>query len=202
MNDDLIDDLSKLGNGENIIAVVVFGSVAREDVDEESDVDVCIILENLDRQFKETIGNKILDLEKKHNKNIQVIFTDRDMSGVERYLVESILSEGKILEGKLPPIPIQTLELEPYVIIRYDLSNLNQAGKMHVRRELFGQETKKNYKGKRYISCKKGLVEKNGGERIGIASLMVKTHVASEIEKFLARSGAKVRKFRIWASKV
>lgn len=69
-----------------------------------------------------------------------------------------------------------------------------------MRRELFGQRIVKIYKGKSYESCKTGLVEQYGAERIGIASIMIPDRVAGEIETFLLSSGAKVRRFRIWAS--
>ncbi len=76
------------------------------------------------------MGNRLLDLEKKFDRNIQVVFTDRDLAGFERYLLESILGDGKVLYGTIPPVPIQKLELEPFSIIKYDLRAIDHAKKM------------------------------------------------------------------------
>ncbi len=202
MNDELLEDLRIVGKEKDVKCIIVFGSVARGETDERSDVDVCIIMNRINDLSEEQISNKILNLEKKYNKNIQVIFTDKKFEKIDRNLLENILSEGLLLAGEIPPISLQKLELQPFAIIKYDLSGLAHAQKMAIKRELYGQTTFRKHKGKTYKSEKKGLVDKLGAERIGIASLMVNERSAKIIENFLEENGAKIRRIRIWISRV
>jgi len=197
--DDLIKkikDVSKKYSG--IESVIVFGSVARDQAGKESDLDVCMILKN--ENTKSNISNTVLDLEEKYDKNINLVFTDSFFKGLDRQFIETILREGVIIYGKMPDVSVQQLELEPYEIIKFDLSNLNQSKKMKIKRLLYGIKTKKKYKGKIYTNKQKGLVEKLGGLRIGIASILIPEKNSWELENILRENGVSLRKITIWLS--
>ncbi len=106
-----------------------------------------------------------------------------------------------MLHGTLPNISIQQLELEPYEIIKYDLSRLSQSDKMKIKRLLYGIKTKKKYKGKIYESKQKGIVEDFGGLRIGIASILIPEKLSWEVENMLRQYDISIRKILIWLSK-
>ena len=201
MSDALLKDLKELGAKKGISCIIMFGSFARGEEDARSDVDICVIMVQDDRNLKESIGDGVFDLEKKHDKNIQVIFTTPSFNDIDRTLLENIVSEGMIVSGTLPPVSIQVLDLEPNMIIKFDLHELPASKKMRIKRLLYGQTTNKKYKNKSYQSIKQGLVEKLGAERIGIASVMVKQHLAREITTFLEHQGATYRTLRVWVSK-
>ena len=61
---------------------IVFGSVARDQAGKESDLDICFILKN--ENLKNIISNQMLGLEKKYDKNINVIFTDPLYKDIDR----------------------------------------------------------------------------------------------------------------------
>jgi len=179
-------------------SVIVFGSVARDQAEKESDLDVCIVLKN--ENTKSDISNNILDLEEKYDKNINLVFTDSSFKDLDRQFVETILREGVTIYGKTPDASIQQLELEPYEIIKFDLSNLDQSKKMKIKRLLYGIKTKKKYKGKIYTNKQEGLVEKLGGLRIGIASILIPEKNSWELENILRENDVSLRKITIWLS--
>jgi predicted nucleotidyltransferase len=197
---ELIDDIKKISKDyPEIETVIVFGSVARDQAGKESDLDVCIILKN--ENTKSNISNKILDLEEKYDKNINLVFTEPSFKNMDRQFVETLLREGITIYGKKPDASLQQLELEPYEIIRFDMSNLNHSKKMKMKRLLYGIKTKKKYKGKMYTNERKGLVEELGGLRIGIASILIPEKRSWELENILRENGVSLRKITIWLSK-
>ncbi len=196
---DLIEKIKNISKKFlEIESLIIFGSVARNQAGKESDLDVCIILKNEDS--KDNISDKILDLEERYDKNINLVFTDSSFRGLDRQFIETILREGITIYGKTPDVSIQQLELEPYEIIKFDLSNLDQSKKMKIKRILYGVKTKKKYKGKIYTSEQKGLVEKLGGLRIGIASILIPEKKSWELENMLRENGVSLRKITIWLS--
>lgn len=196
---ELIEDIKKSSkNYSEIETAIIFGSVARDQAGKESDLDICIILKN--ENLKSNISNKILDLEEKYDKNINLVFTNPSFKNLDRQFIETILREGIVVYGKKPDASIQQLELEPYEIIKFDLSNLDHSKKMKIKRLLYGIKTEKKYKGKIYTNKQKGLVEKLDGLRIGIASILIPEKKSWEIENILRENGVSLRKITIWLS--
>jgi len=196
----LFEDIKAISkNNSNIQATVLFGSYAREQAHAQSDIDICIIIKN--EKVNNQFSNEILDLEKKYDKNINMLITTPAMKDLDRQLVETISREGIVIYGILPDISIQQLELEPYEIIKYDLSGLSQSDKMKIKRLLYGIKTKKKYKGKIYESKQKGIVEDFGGLRIGIASILIPEKLSWEVENMLRQYDISIRKISIWLSK-
>ena len=197
--DNLLTEIKRISkNYSEIESVIVFGSVARDQAGKESDLDICIVLKN--ENIKDNISNKILDLEEKYDKNINLVFTDSSFKSLDRQFIETILREGITIYGKKPDASIQQLELEPYEIIKFDLSNLDQSKKMKIKKLLYGIKTKKRYKGKIYTNKQEGLVEKLGGLRIGIASILIPEKNSWELENILRENGVSLRKITIWLS--
>lgn len=188
---------------KEVKAVIVFGSVAREEDKPDSDIDLCVVINKKDSSLlKEAISNSLLELEKRYNRNIQLIICNSQFAGVERQFLETILREGKVIVGDFPPVPIQKLELEPYAIIRYEMKNLKHPEKMKLTRLLYGKETEKTYKGKTYISRKMGLVAKLGGIRAGKSSILLPERESWILEKKLSESGIKTKKICAWLQKI
>lgn len=203
MNEDikeLLEDIKNISkSNSNIKTAILFGSYARNQAHAQSDIDICIIMTN--EQQHNQLSNEILELEKKYDKNINLFIATPEMKDLDRQLVETLSREGIVFYGNLPNISIQQLELEPYEIIKYDLSNLNQSDKMKIKRLLYGIKTKKKYKGKIYENIQKGIVEDFSGLRIGIASILIPEKLSWEVADMLRKYNISIRKISIWLSK-
>ena len=198
--EELLEELKTISkNNSDIKATVLFGSYARKQNHSQSDIDIFMIITN--EKSKNQISNQILGLEKKYNKNINILITTTNLKDLDRQLVETILREGIVLYGTLPNISIQQLKLEPYEIIKYDLSRLSQSEKMKIKRLLYGIKTKKKYKDKIYERKQKGIVEDFGGIRIGIASILIPEKLSWEVEDILKKYDISLRKITIWLSR-
>lgn len=198
--DDILEGLKKGLKGRfKDITVIVFGSVARGEATEASDLDLCVVCPP---KSKKAISNLILDLEKKYKTNIQTVFTDASFTGMDHTFLETVLREGHVLVGEFPNITTEKLRLEPYRLIRYDIKKLNQSDKMRIRRILYGTKTKKRYNDRVYENRTKGLIETKNGLRTGIASILVPETEARFVEKMLKENGAIVRAINLWLSHV
>ena len=61
LKDDLRDSLR-----DSLVGLILFGSRARGDYDNESDIDIAIIVQGLSRKLKNQIFNKVAEIELKY----------------------------------------------------------------------------------------------------------------------------------------
>lgn len=84
--------------GEDIKKIILFGSKARGDYDENSDIDIAIIVSNLDKEKKERILEEIINLEIDYNIPLSTLILSEDdfemLKKRERRIVFDIEKEG------------------------------------------------------------------------------------------------------------
>lgn len=194
----------KLSEFNSILSVTLFGSVAREEADKRSDVDFFVLFKSAKPvekiKEKKEISKAILDMEKKYNKNIQVVFSNKKFDKIDRQFIENVFREGIILYGKEPKIDAKKLKLRPYSLIFYSLKKMNKSDKMRLKKAIYGHRTKKEYKGKIYKSEVTGLVESLNCKRTGIASVLAPAKTSKEFESVLKGFGAEYEKIDVWIS--
>ncbi|RMF91670.1 MAG: nucleotidyltransferase domain-containing protein [Methanobacteriota archaeon] len=186
--------------------VIVFGSVAKGEADARSDVDILVVFntsKNVNKiKERPAVGRIALDLEKKFDRNIQLIFSNRNFDNLDRQFIEEVMREGVIVYGKVPQIDTKKLMLEPYSLIYFSLKNIAKADKMRLKRALYGHKTLKRYKNKVYRSVTVGLVDQLGGRRTGIASVLIPAKKAKEFIEVLKSFGVEYEKLDVWISKI
>ncbi len=204
--DIVFDFIKRVSDIDLIRCIILFGSVARGEADRRSDVDLLVIFDTElppeSIKEREKIGEIALDLEKKYDRSIQIVFTNKNFDGLDRRFVEETLREGIILYGRNPEISAEKLKLEPFTLIYFSLKRLSKSDKMRVRKALYGHRTLKKYKGKVYKSEVKGLVEEFGGMRTGIASVIIPARRTKEFLEVLKKFGVKYHTLDVWLSKV
>lgn len=186
----LYDFISQLLDHPEILATVrrmiFFGSVVRGDFSKSSDVDLFVDLSSPKDQKKiQELLKKEMDkfeLRCEHtwflrgiNLPIKILVDDLQQ---ERWkeLREEILNYGKIVYGRFEQNPEQ---LEPKVLVQYNLKKLSQKNKMSFLRELYGYVTQKGRK--KYPQP--GLIQEIKGEKIGPTILLVGSENMVKVRK-------------------
>ena len=99
--EDQLIDLKKsldLSLGDSLIRVVLYGSRARGDYDENSDIDIAIIVLSLSKEVKNRILDIVTEIELKYLRSISsIIFSETEFNNLkerERRIALDIESEG------------------------------------------------------------------------------------------------------------
>ena len=186
--------LTKIGDAlseiKEIRAVIVYGSVAREEFTSRSDIDLFIIVS---KDIKEKVKEKIIDLENLLDCTIQpTIRTEKQLKETDSGLLQNIFQEGKILFlRKYFDFPVSfLLEQKPFVIYKFDISNLKQNRKAEFNRELYG------YKDKKYAY--KGLIHKVNGSKLSSGCILVPHTEKENAEKFFRKFNVKYEQLKVW----
>jgi predicted nucleotidyltransferase len=183
-----IEFAKKIRNIEGILSILLFGSVARNEDDLISDIDIAIIHCSKDRTLLMKKANRLKP------ENVQLTFLHIDDLPKEPELVSAFSGEGLLLYGSPIVLKAKTLELKPKTIISYSLSGLKQTEKMKVNRALYGSVS---ISGK-YKTVTHGLIAEPGIEKINRGVLLAERVKAPKIVGVLKRFGAKVRQIHIW----
>jgi len=183
------------------LLVVVYGSAARGEAGEGSDLDMLVVLERRDPRVEEEIGEAALDVTKEYGVDVDLIVTGPGMEGLDPKFLEEVLAEGVVLYGRKKCVDAG-LKLEPHTIYTLRLSHLGRGDKARLERALYGRKTMKKARGKTYVSQVKGLLEEVGGRKLGPGVIIVPSHAEKQVEELLERFKAKYRKIRVWLSPV
>jgi predicted nucleotidyltransferase len=204
--DAVFEFAKQVSNIPKIYGVFLFGSVARGEADKKSDIDFLIVLDTQQDPDLMDERNKVskiaLDLEKRFDRNIQIVFSNSRFDKLDRQFIEDVLREGIILFGRPLIIADNKIGFSPYVLIYYELTGLSSSDKMRVKRALYGYETRRAFKGKVYTSKAKGLVNELDGKRTGIASILLPHRKSRPVLETLEKFGAKISKEMVWLPEI
>jgi predicted nucleotidyltransferase len=153
---------NEIASIEGVEAVVLFGSYARGDYTEGSDIDVLALFKrkaDLEKKSTEiygiTTGSALF---------FQVIcMTLEELQSST--LLESVLRDGKILFSSQEARKSLTPIYKPYALVTYSTANLNAKQRVVFSQKLEGRRQNKY----RY----EGLIHKLGGYKVGKGVLMV-----------------------------
>lgn len=198
---DIAFQFAKAVSGYNILYLVLFGSVAREDVTSTSDLDIFIVFDTKgpveDKGINE-IGNIAHRLEAEHYISIQVIYSNRNYDGIDAYFLQKVFSEGIILYAKTVDVTLNSKQVKPFTIISYHINNLTQNEKMKLKTQLYGYKTEKKVKKKKYSSFFPGLLRQLGGRQLGLGTILVPTRHITPVEKLLRKFKARYSVTEAW----
>jgi predicted nucleotidyltransferase len=204
--DAVFEFVKQVSNIPKIYGIFLFGSVAKEEADKRSDIDFLIVLDTLQDPDMLDERNRVskiaLDLEKRFDRNIQLVFSNARFDKLDTQFIETVLSEGIILFGRPLIVADNKVGFSPYELIYYELRDLSASDKMKVKRALYGYETKRSFKGKIYASNNKGLVNELDGKRTGIASVLLPHRKSQPLLETLERFGAKISKEMVWLPEI
>lgn len=183
------------GVGKEINKIILFGSVARGDFTEKSDIDLFI---NADEQHEEKIEKTLLLF------NSSQIHKMWRLKGVKQEislkigrlnqwsLRREVLSSGIVLYGKHSELPEKA---RYYLLVRMELVNIKVSQQMKIWRKLYGYVQKIGEK--KYVSA--GLVEKIGGKKLGKGIIIIPMEKRQEILDFLNKNKVKYKVHELWS---
>ena len=194
--DEAVEDLRRRLPRRATAAAILFGSTARGEATEESDIDLLIIPRR--GHPMEEILPAIREVEGVRNVRIGVLDTDSGFTNLDRQLVDQILRDGRPLVGAVPPVTVSALELQPFRLVAFSLKGLTQPRKMALARVLFGYATEKRYKRKRYRRRVPGRIREWGGRKVSPGSVLIPERWAGEMAEILRTYGAKRILVPVW----
>ncbi|MBI1936426.1 nucleotidyltransferase domain-containing protein [Candidatus Woesearchaeota archaeon] len=177
----------------NVEYIFLFGSVAREEADRRSDIDICAIISDND---KKNISKIALDMEKKYNKNIQLVIS-RNFLKLDEYFIDKLMEEGILLFGKEPIIKLKNIRCLESLLISYSMKKLAHKDKMKIKTKLYGYSTKKKANKKVYKSSYSGLIKELNGQSVGAGAVLIPFKKAKYILKILDSFGAEYETIRL-----
>jgi len=176
---------------EGIVAVILFGSRARGDFDEHSDYDLLVIFENDETMWKNR--KKLYQEVGKLGLFTQILTRSaRELTEkTEPTFLQNILQHGIILFLRYPfKAPALAQNLKPIAIVSYRLTKLSHNQKMKVVYRLFGKQNRK------------GLVEEEGGTKLGDGCFMIPVENLEKIAIILKEFGVEFDVMKLYASPV
>jgi len=181
-------------------SIILFGSAARGDADEQSDVDIFIdtppeatsmispAVDKALRRFGVAFGRKWAAVG--INNPIKVM-----IGGLEeerwKELKAEMASYGAVLYGRFEA---RQDGLAHFALFSYSLSKTPQKRKMRLLRSLFGYSTKTGRK----VYRKAGLIEEIGGVKLGHNSLLVPVDKSVGVQKVFIAHGVTPEIREVW----
>lgn len=173
-------------NGIEPKAIIMFGSVAAQEYDKESDVDIFIDTDEADekkimgalRIFNSTFGKQWV-LKGVENP-ISVVVGNLD---AKRWadLRREIQSQGIVLYGSYSP---SLKKVEKYFLYRIRFEGASRAKKVSIWRRMYGYAQKVG--SKKYV--KKGLVAELGGKKLEKGAVIIPLHKSKAFTDFLRKN--------------
>lgn len=186
-----VEFAEKIKKFPEVLQVILFGSVARGEEHRDSDIDIAVIYSNKNEKvMSEIIGFAFED--------IQLTHLDINELSKESEVTGALAGEGLILYGRPITITAKKLELKPKLLISYDLSSLEYKDKMRINRAFFGGKSTSKYKGKKYETKTRGVVNETGIERIGRCVLLLNRERYTKVVAVLRRFNAKWKEVAVW----
>ena len=193
----IFEFVKQISELEELISITLFGSVAKDEATEQSDIDFLIVVSNMKIEKNIiTIANEISD---KYNKKFQVIIKTKKLEGLDSSMIEDISKDGVLLYGLPIKVKQKDLELEPYLLAIYSLAELPQSEKMKFKRAFFGSESV--FKGKKkYRTVQEGLLKMCNGAKLGRGAIIFPSK-HKEIIRQLEYFKVKFKIFTVYANK-
>jgi len=163
--------------------IILFGSVASDEFDDESDIDLFIDADLNPKEVQPILGlyelseeNKKYKLEGIKNK-ISLKIGKLD----EWKLKRSIISNGILLYGKYEEMPKGA---KNFALFRIFIGNKDRKGKIRIWRRLYGYNQKVNKK--TYHS--KGLIKENNGKKLALGLFLIPIEKSNNMISFLKKN--------------
>lgn len=198
---DFISFLFEKNLKEEIKNIILYGSVASGEFDEQSDID--IFIEVWDKNKKSKIEEKVKEQLSKFEDIAARIWYPRGIKNRFSIIIDSldspkwenlkydIISNGILLYGKFEKM-LEKEKMLHEVLVTFSLNKLKQLKKMRFVRELYGYKLKKG----KYT--REGILTVYGGIKISSNSILIPIEKIKEFRKLFAKFKITPKIREIW----
>jgi len=185
-----IEELGReIGEIKGVQAVILYGSYARGDFDEGSDVDLLIVFE--DSPSLKHGWRSVMKITAKRNIFVQAVIMAVDELKSSA-LLSSILREGRILYAAHSFNLPRLAKYKPYALITYSLSKMSHPRKIKCIQTLYGRKSGKY--------TYNGVLTQLSGMKIGRNSLMIPFENMAKLTDFLDKEGITYVVRHVWCN--
>ena len=176
----LSDVVNAIKTVDGVIGVILFGSVARGEADEGSDIDLFVLFvdeDNMRRNEWEVTRRVPPEVFAQ-----TICACPSTLEKVNPVFLQSVFEDGLILYAQYPLVfKSRLMNATAFLIVRYSLEGLPQKVKQKLSYRLFGSEVG----GRRYP----GLVEQGGGRHLGRGCFLIPKEKAEDVLNTLSECG-------------
>jgi len=181
--------------GKHLNKILLFGSVARGDFTDESDIDLFI---DIDEKYEKDVEKQLLLFEQSQ------MYKLWQMKGIVHHfslklgildqwkLKREIISSGILLYGKYNALPDSAHYL---LLVKINIGKRHVAEQMQIWRKLYGYTQKVGKK----IYNSAGLIEKSGGRKLANTLFLVPMEKRQNILQFLRENKIQHTVYEIWS---
>jgi len=191
--------LPRLARIPKLITAILYGSAARGELTEGSDIDLMLVFDvphNPETGGELEVAHRILG-EIETERRLQVVATNLKQA-LDPDFLDNISREGLIIYGKPLILTTENLQLKPYIIYTYSVKGLPQTEKTMLQRALKGYKVVRKLRGKVYKSEKNGLLETLQAKKLGKGVIMVPQENSKALEKLFTQHNIKHVKIKAW----
>ena len=193
---ELVLRLKSTDINKKISSVFLYGSVAKKEAKETSDIDIMIILDynqkltNPDNNLLEEIRDRIYEKYKIKIHFEHEIFPLISVQGTKRWkkhdwLIREVFKEGILVySNTILATPSKFFGLKEYDLFVYDLTPISKSKAVTLSRKLNGFIQKKIVNGKVKEYSNKGIIETVGGKKLGKGTMLIPKDSSPLIVKF------------------
>jgi len=191
--------ISEFPRHKKILAVYVYGSVARQDYSlRHSDLDLFIILnqKKADETSKERLAESIISISSKFGVKAHPEFQGRETKKEDQTLLRKIIEEGKcIYSSGFFTLAGEQLGLKQYIIYEYSLKNSPQ--KSYFSKTLHGRKSWYYQGSTKIMKEYKGIADSKDIIILGKGALMAAKEKQKDVELLFNNFKAEYRIIRI-----
>jgi len=166
-----------------IRGAVLFGSMARDDDDRRSDIDILLVVDDPQpNRFLQTAVGFVTELQP--HREIQVTMTN--LMDKDDTFLRNVFREGKILFGSFI-LDAGKVGLRLFLLVSYDLTRSSPVTRVRVSRRVHGHISRKKVDGKLREYRYKGLKDEPGARLVAQGAILLPADTGKEFLKELGR---------------